>query len=117
VIAWVGSMSAKPLAEGWYRDPYGVHEDRWMSQGVPTMLVRDNGRESDDPPPDRPLPDADLVPADQGAGDQANGSDLRRADDVDGRPYDPAEARSAAIMAASLPGIWRFFSRRSTWTR
>jgi len=48
-------------AEGWYRDPFAIHEDRWMSQGRPTKLVRDGGAESYDPPPDLPLPGA-LVP-------------------------------------------------------
>ena len=110
-------MKQKPFAEGWYRDPYGIHDDRWISQGVPTNLVRDSGRESYDFPPDRPLLDAELVPVEQAASGDADGSDLRRADDVDGRPYDPAEARRGAILAASLPSIWRFFGRRSTWTR
>ena len=27
--------------EGWYTDPYGRHEARWMSAGTPTRLVRD----------------------------------------------------------------------------
>ena len=49
-------------AEGWYRDPFAIHEDRWMSQGRPTKLVRDGGVEAYDPPPDLPLP-AELVPA------------------------------------------------------
>jgi hypothetical protein len=43
-------------AEGWYRDPFAIHDDRWMSQGRPTKLVRDGGVESYDPPPDQPLP-------------------------------------------------------------
>jgi len=110
-------MQTNTFAEGWYRDPFGAHEDRWMSQGVPTDLVRDSGRESHDPPPARPLLEADLVPAEQAAGGEADGSDLRRADDVDSRPYDPAEARRAAILAASLPSIWRFFGRRSPRAR
>jgi hypothetical protein len=38
-------------AEGWYQDPYKVHEDRWYSDGTPTALVRDSGVESKDPPP------------------------------------------------------------------
>jgi hypothetical protein len=29
------------VAEGWYRDPYGIHQDRWFSAGTPTSLVRD----------------------------------------------------------------------------
>lgn len=39
-------------AEGWYTDPYGRHEARWMSDGTPTELVRDRGVESHDAPPD-----------------------------------------------------------------
>lgn len=38
--------------EGWYSDPFGRHEARWMSQGVPTKLVRDGELESYDEPPD-----------------------------------------------------------------
>jgi hypothetical protein len=26
-------------AEGWYRDPYELHTDRWFSAGRPTALV------------------------------------------------------------------------------
>jgi hypothetical protein len=26
--------------EGWYVDPYGLHDDRWISDGTPTVLVR-----------------------------------------------------------------------------
>jgi hypothetical protein len=58
-------------AEGWYQDPFGVHEHRWMSQGRPTKLVRDGGTEAYDPPPDRPLP-AELVPADADSGAAAD---------------------------------------------
>jgi hypothetical protein len=50
---------------GWYRDPYGVHEDRYFSQGFPTKLVRDHGVETYDPPPDGGLPKV-LVPAASG---------------------------------------------------
>ncbi len=43
--------------EGWYADPYALHEARWMSDGEPTALVRDAGVESQDPPPNTPMPD------------------------------------------------------------
>ena len=33
-------------AEGWYQDPYQMHEDRWYSDGTPTALVRDADVES-----------------------------------------------------------------------
>jgi hypothetical protein len=55
-------------AQGWYRDPYGVHEVRYFSAGVATKLVRDAGREAYDPPPDFPLPDGDLAPTGTDAG-------------------------------------------------
>jgi len=60
-------------AEGWYQDPFGVHEHRWMSQGRPTKLVRDGGTESYDPPPDLPLPE-ELVPAGSDSGAAADGT-------------------------------------------
>jgi hypothetical protein len=42
-------------AQGWYRDPYRRHGERWISDGRPTSLVRDHGAESfDAPPPGEP---------------------------------------------------------------
>ncbi len=41
-------------AEGWYTDPFGRHDARWMSAGRPTKLVRDGDDESYDDPPDEP---------------------------------------------------------------
>lgn len=40
--------------EGWYSDPFGLHEARWLSDGHPTKLVRDHGVESYDRVPDGP---------------------------------------------------------------
>jgi hypothetical protein len=68
-------------AIGWYRDPYGVHEDRYFSQGFPTKLVRDSGVESYDPPPGRRLP-TELIPVPVAAPRVGHGVDLRRADDA-----------------------------------
>jgi hypothetical protein len=64
-------------AEGWYYDPYGIHSDRWFSDGYPTNLVRDRGVDSrDEPPPEEPpLP---LVPVAEIQG--SDGDDLLRAD-------------------------------------
>ena len=69
--------------EGWYLDPYGIHEQRWMSAGTPTSLVRDSGTEGNDEPPDRP-PSKPLVPAP--VVESAFGRDLLRADDADNEP-------------------------------
>ena len=104
----------KNAAEGWYRDPYEVHRDRWFSAGVATKLVRDGGGESYDPPPGRPLPEGELIPAAAGAG--AGGTDdQRRADD--GRleqPYTPYDAGVAVgdtcgtlVGGAFLHGLLR----------
>lgn len=70
-------------SEGWYLDPYGIHEQRWMSAGRPTSLVRDAGTEANDEPPEGP-PSKPLLPAP--VSESALGRDLRRADDVDNEP-------------------------------
>jgi hypothetical protein len=65
-------------AEGWYVDPYGLHGERWFSDGAPTKLVRDDGKESFDPPPSV-APSGPLVAiAEQ---ESVDGADLDRADD------------------------------------
>jgi len=92
------AMSTTLPAQGWYRDPYGLHENRYISDGVPTKLVRDGERESYDPPPDEPLK-GDLVAAEYATADTKNWSDLRRADDASSDPYDPVKARRAALDA------------------
>ena len=43
---------------GFFDDPYGRHEERWISRGKPTQFVRDARVESIDPPP----PDAPRLP-------------------------------------------------------
>jgi hypothetical protein len=42
--------------QGWYRDPFGNHDERWFSGGRPTNLVRDQGTESYDAAPRGWLP-------------------------------------------------------------
>lgn len=41
--------------EGWFTDPFGRHEARWLSGGKPTDLVRDGDVESYDEPPTESL--------------------------------------------------------------
>jgi hypothetical protein len=79
-------------AEGWYKDPFKLHEARWFSDGRPTALVKDGSEESNDPPPDTAITD-DLERAYQGHA-AANGVDMRRADSQDS--YDPTAGRRAA---------------------
>ena len=92
-------MDAAP-AEGWYRDPFAIHEDRWMSEGRPTKLVRDGGTEAYDPPPDLPLPDA-LVPVTPDSGAPADPSELRRYGDTGDEPYSARRAKQAGFDAIS----------------
>ena len=41
-------MVMNTYLEGWHTDPFGLHEARWMSDGTPTKLVLDQGKESYD---------------------------------------------------------------------
>ena len=77
-------MSTEPR-EGWYTDPFGTHEARWISNGAPTKLVRDAGQESyDDPPDEEPSSEPELIEA----APSSHGEDLYRTDDAnpDGLP-------------------------------
>jgi hypothetical protein len=65
-------------AEGWYTDPFGQHEARWMSDGFPTKPVRDWDEESyEDPPDEEPT----VTPTRIAEGRASDGSDLLRSDD------------------------------------
>ena len=102
-------------AEGWFIDPYGVHEHRWFSAGSPTKLVRDQGLETYDPPPDGEVP-MPLVPV---PGREGGPETLRRADDAEAhsdgggalRRADDAERGVAQpdvvddVIAASIEGM------------
>jgi hypothetical protein len=80
--------------EGWFKDPYQRHEARWISQGTPTALVRDDGVESQDAPPDEPITGemeravSETIPID--------GADLKRADSAETEGFDPAALTDAA---------------------
>ena len=94
------------LAQGWYRDPFELHQDRYFSAGEPTKLVRDGDRESYDPSPNRPVPEGDLIAAEPVGGDTQDGSDQRRADDASSEPYDPAKATRAALDVFDRSTNW-----------
>jgi hypothetical protein len=89
-------------AEGWYRDPYLVHEDRWFSDGQPTELVRDGGTEGRDPAPPGP-PKTELVEVRHVP--SSDGSDLRRADNRSaGAVYDPKAVAWGTIDSMGVYG-------------
>jgi hypothetical protein len=83
--------------EGWFTDPFGLHQARWMSQGTATRLVRDDAAESYDEPPDEhwshdPEPILGIGRSDS----------LRRADDAQLEDFDSQRA----IDAAQTATIW-----------
>jgi hypothetical protein len=82
-------------AEGWFRDPFEIHSDRWISDGRPTALVRDGAVEGHDPPPEAVF-SGSLV--ESTVPEAADGDDLRRADNG-GKTgaYDPKKARQTVI--------------------
>jgi hypothetical protein len=84
-------MANASQAQGWYLDPYGLHQDRYFSHGWPTKLVRDGEVESFDLPPAQPLPEGELVSAEQPGRGGQDGSDLLRTDRPSGQ-YDPGKA-------------------------
>ena len=65
--------------EGWFTDPYGIHDARWLSEGTATALVRDGELEGNDPPPDEP-PRFEPQPIEV-ASDVSAEDEMRRADD------------------------------------
>ena len=88
-------------AEGWYQDPFAIHDARWFSDGRPTALVRDGKQEANDPPPttDYTGPLADVV-----VEVAIDGSDLARADDPGATPFKRSDGIKAAIDSAGYIG-------------
>ena len=72
-------MEPHEEVEGWFTDPFGRHEARWLSFGTPTKLVRDGGVESyDEPPDEEPTAKPERIVPEVAAND---GADLIRAGD------------------------------------
>ena len=66
-------------ATGWYKDPYRLHELRWISGGRATRLVRDGDVTSSDDPPAEPF-EGPLVAPDEVA---VRHETIRAGDDAD----------------------------------
>jgi hypothetical protein len=73
-----GGEPVIPEQEGWYSDPWGHHDARWISDGIPSKLVRDGQDESYDDPPDSP-PSQAWVPVEPPPG-SLTAADAMRAD-------------------------------------
>lgn len=89
-------------AEGWFLDPFGRHEQRWFSAGVPTGLVRDGAVEASDEPPAAAY-DGPLERPPEGA--VAGGGDLRRADEAEATMTGdvPYRQRALDVVAEFIP--------------
>ena len=94
-------------AEGWYRDPYGVHSDRWFSAGRPTALVRDAGVEAQDDPPSGEVP-GPLVEIEDDS--PADGSDLWRADTATSKDQSFTQAQGIRAVLDEAAAIGTFFN-------
>ena len=94
--------------EGWFTDPFLLHEERWLSNGRPTKLVKDGGVESFDPPPDRPPTETPTrIEPDP---DATEGSDMQRADgagSVDPSAY--ALGAMDAVGQVGAPNLQRLY--------
>jgi hypothetical protein len=90
--------------EGWFTDPFGLHEARWLSYGKPTKLVRDRGIESyDDPPDSEPSQEPVRIEEPVAA---TGGTDMRRADDGAGDSSNLAQRMDdAALEGGAHPMI------------
>jgi len=99
------------LDEGWYTDPWGHHEARWISLGKATNLVRDGDIEAHDPPPGTPPSvTPTLIPAE--ALDQVETGDLKRADDAEREVINPKELREGLVDGAEETVIGNIFVPR-----
>lgn len=94
---------AQPSEEGWFVDPFGLHEARWLSEGKPTKLVGDGEVETyDDPPNEDTVQGATRIQGTPAAG----GADLRRADEGAGDISDLEERMGdAALEGGAHPMI------------
>jgi hypothetical protein len=76
--------------EGWYTDPYRLHEKRWFSDGSPTKLVSDGGIEATDPPPNTPFIEPPEPVADSG-------------------PVGDSQERDSKLDEPGVKGAWEAF--------
>lgn len=91
-------MQGEIAPQGWFSDPWELHEARYFSAGTATKLVRDGLVEAYEDPPDRPNV-REPVPLDK---ENTDPTDLRRADEAERGAMDYSE--TAEVM---LTAMWR----------
>ena len=84
---YIRGMGTDWEIEGWFFDPFERHQHRWFSAGTPTSLVRDDGVESQESPPEGGFAEP-LVPVEGTPDGVPGGDDLRRADVAESRDVD-----------------------------
>ena len=109
------TMSYETL-EGWFTDPYELHEARWLSNGKPTKLVRDGHATSYEELPEGPFTRAPEPIESEGT---AGPSDLLRADDAEsaGTPMDAGGTymrQMDAVWSDGAPLPWIYDIKGST---
>jgi hypothetical protein len=72
-------MKAEKAIAGWFTDPYERHQERWMSVGTPSSLVRDREVVGSDPVASGPF----RVNPVRSEGHVKDGSDRLRANDAE----------------------------------
>lgn len=90
-------------AEGWYEDPYHLHQHRWFSAGNPTSLVKDDGVEAQDAPPDEPPTEPLLRSVSDST--VSDGGDLHRADEAQGSSATWGKTWDVARSATDAMGL------------
>jgi hypothetical protein len=101
LLAGPGNPTIHRVSEGlhgWQADPFGRHEERWISEGKPTGLVRDGGFETREP-----VGDEDVPPHPVPTGAEPSGH------------VDPLPAEEPALWLSSHSG-WKKWSRWSNGT-
>jgi hypothetical protein len=98
----VGAENPEKPPQGWFVDPYGIHDHRYYSQGKATALVRDGRAEAQDPPPEGVVT-GPLVPA-RAAPTGRESEDLLRGADRGRTPSDDPEDRFDVFGEPALPG-------------
>ena len=90
--------------QGWFQDPFGLHEERYFSAGRPTKLVRDGQVEHFDAPPSTTSEQAAAVAGEGGKGEGGRGAAAPAGIDTSGghsgsvpRPASTAEPRPASV--------------------
>jgi hypothetical protein len=93
--------------QGWYEDPFRLHEARYFSGGRPTKLVRNGDLESYDEPPSEGVPGSAAAPWDHAVSEAPNRAEAKGlnppGDDVP--PFPRRRPRAGVLTAVAVVAI------------